>query len=704
MIIDGILGSEAIDSSGELIDLRGCDISDAAAGTMLCNYEHLPGEQGASTIVGVVTEAKKIYKESDCDNDREKMYWNQVKKPILYGKIRLYDGAGHDEAKRLAAIIRDHAANNEKIVVRYSVEGSTLKREGNRLLASVIRRIALTTKPCNRSAVSGLLEDPNAPDGFKKDHSKKKDLLDLESAQKSEDPLFTKLGGSVDVECDPEIPLEKTLTAGSATAAPSALVGGSALQSSDKSMRMIALGALRDSDKYLTKEELKAFIKHRLPEASEEFLDHFVDAADSIKVKHGLVKHTPEVPSKSTPEVGFMAKVVQLDQLDIALRKATSDLESKPASTKPSVDNVHVKIGDDFHPAGRYMIQNGNLSHLEDHHGILAATLPEGPVDHKTLSAIHHLSQSPRLKIENDEHMAPTATPKTPTPQLPSAPPMPKRDSVFHYTRVGHDRPHTLEVTNGHYLLDGKKLSYPEVETIVGNIKSGAGTIRYKKSAAAEHIKKFEEMFENLSKGEEPEVDDKHISTDPMTGLGNKHAYGKHKAESEGKPGVHVRANVNSLGLINEAHGYGIGDQTVATLGKLGKEAAEEVAPGVHHAHRVEGDVFHFHLPSHEHSARFLRALSQKMDRILPISGVHKVGMSFGVGLNAKDAEIACDKAKEAKKDHKPGKAPSSYHSLVPGKEGSKKEPDENNAALHAVSRLPEKKSGDAAKAATPSK
>src|SRR5262245_35192186 len=160
MIIDGVLGSEAIDSSGEVLDVAGADISDVDKGTCSLNWEHTPGEKGPLTKVGIVLAAKKIFSRADCENDRQRMYWDEVKLPFIYGVARLDDCACHDDARAIAAIIRDHAANDEPILCRYSVEGATLDKKDNRLKESVVRQVAITVKPCNRTAISGLIEDP----------------------------------------------------------------------------------------------------------------------------------------------------------------------------------------------------------------------------------------------------------------------------------------------------------------------------------------------------------------------------------------------------------------------------------------------------------------------------------------------------------------------------------------------------------------
>jgi hypothetical protein len=103
---DGVFASQAIDSSGEILDIDGCDISTLSKDGV-ANYEHKEGDKktegggnNGEEIVGRIIYAKKIFSVSDCDTDREERYWDEVKVPFIYGMVRLYDGAGHSGAPR----------------------------------------------------------------------------------------------------------------------------------------------------------------------------------------------------------------------------------------------------------------------------------------------------------------------------------------------------------------------------------------------------------------------------------------------------------------------------------------------------------------------------------------------------------------------------------------------------------------------------
>lgn len=161
-ILDGVFASEAIDTSGEVLDVAGCDI-DSLVKEGTGNWEHRGKKDAGHSpldILGRIVYAHKIFGPQDCLNDRQKYFWNLVRLPLIYGQVRLYNGAGHPAAAALAAQVRDHNANDEKILCRFSIQGATLEKKGKRLTRTVARDVAITIKPCNKSCESGLLQDP----------------------------------------------------------------------------------------------------------------------------------------------------------------------------------------------------------------------------------------------------------------------------------------------------------------------------------------------------------------------------------------------------------------------------------------------------------------------------------------------------------------------------------------------------------------
>ena len=1185
LIIDGVAASSAIDSSGEILLIEGVDISDwqGENPTGLVNWEHRSDTDvghSALDIVGKIIYAKKIYDKSDCENDRQEMYWDKVGLPFIYIICRLYDAAGHPAAIALAATMRDHLVNNEKILCRFSIEGSTLEKDGNVIKASVARRVALTVKPCNRQCDTGILEDPNAPEGFDKFPAGRKEAKDiLESVDKHElqDPMYLKMG-AVEYDCNPLIPahLHKALTAGGGNCAPSVLTGGAALAREEFCTKKMTtakaeiLSAIRDygAKKEFNKAEFKNFLKAQMPTASDDFLDHFTNLVDDYRVKvkkaaeeivnlqkkaeeevapkapakapktevkakkppvfkatirgvpvkpnkklkapmfdedkgvlhtefgsfplhnpefehfntllsnpkaeevhnkamdswvkvHKLMKegktppevishaalfsiNSPNTPvpmqelmyghlvdkmketgadpiepgfkekvaepwyqadnpkelpkiareffagnkgirlknvsaasgrqpgdiggfmlgpskmenmdkyhklhkdlvalvakhgknaraaitelmehkrlgtnwegkrqqgiAKGKPDIGeypgprvqglapktaryaysmmgggnahvpdthfvrhltglemgkdnatiekmknlfwnegnshvlegidrwyaknhpavkhmmqhpiwgkhfdtaedavfpafwkhwiaiaedersrgmknqaqnegtthapfwesidpyinpeaikksednqlplktaevhqqyindygevpasmlyfanlvphlldsaerrekeedginLLIKTRQAESIGVDLKKAVEDFERHPTLMDkevsiPEVSRVHIKIGDNHHPAGRFMIYNGQLKHLEDNHGIINKFLPEGPVTAQTVSRIHGLKMSPHLAIEHDGHehlldddVMSTPEVKTPEPTVKASTP-----SVFDYKRAGHDRAHTLEVSNGTHLLDGNPLNHYEIDAIVQNIRNGTATVNYKQPSVADRIQKMEKVFTALMKAEEEVADPdealqavraavkaghihpsveraltKHIYSDPMTGVGNKYAYGKFLEQK--KPGVHIMMDGNDFSKVNNAFGHEAGDQAIKSFGKVAREAMQETM-GDEKAgklFRAGGDEFSAIVPSHEHASKFSRILSKKLDSLPPIGGVHKLSMSMGIGHDPTTADKALYKAKEEKnvpgtvtRKYAIGQVPTLVHSLFPGHEG----------------------------------
>lgn len=270
MKLDGIGGSQAVDSSGEVLMIEGADITSLLEGNGYMNYDH--SKNGEDAFVGKIIYAKKIFKLEDCETDRQKMFWQKVNCPYIYIIGELFDDSGHPAATALAAIIRWCAKNGEKISVKFSVEGSTLERDDNILKKTVIRGLACTLKPCNHTAISDLLHDPETEKYLKKTETAGSYEMDANSFEELNKDEY--IFGFDD--------LEKTLTAGNSNAAPGSLVGGSALAMEElESKKNRIKAALRDWDRT---QSIESVIKAALPEVSDQYIQHFVDTAKQIQL------------------------------------------------------------------------------------------------------------------------------------------------------------------------------------------------------------------------------------------------------------------------------------------------------------------------------------------------------------------------------------------------------------------------------------
>lgn len=281
---DGVATSEHIDSSGEVLWLKGHDISDFNEGKGVFNFEH--ENSRPDDIIGKVVSAKKIFTKKDCDNDRERKFWDLTKKPFLYVVGELFDDELHPGSIALAAMMRHYAKNAEKILVGMSIEGQTLDREGQNLNRTIGRRIAMTLRPCNKACVADILHDPSTKDFVEKSFGKteSKKLIEVDNII---------LNDILDIEKPLDlvamaVELEKTLTAGGYDVAPSQLVGGSALQvehnASKRNTRNKFKAVVRDWDR---KRPLKEYLKAAMPEVDDKYIDHFTELTDEIHLKKG---------------------------------------------------------------------------------------------------------------------------------------------------------------------------------------------------------------------------------------------------------------------------------------------------------------------------------------------------------------------------------------------------------------------------------
>lgn len=284
-IIDGAFATEAIDTSGEVINIKGADISSLNEDGVL-NSEHInpdnknfsdkPSDSAGQwgTIVGRIIFAKKIFSEQDCESERELKIWRSLQLPFIYGGAELFDAEGHQNARELAAIFKHYHNKGLPVVVRYSIEGSTVERQGNYLNKTIARRVAITQKPCNKSSISNIVALPDEITKGEKDISVSS--MQYDPVIELEDPIIGLIEGLKAVK-----ELNKALDLGSANVAPGSLTGGAVLAKNPieehrqyKMLKNQAMAALRDWNKA---EDFKTFLKHRLPDASEKFIEKYSD-------------------------------------------------------------------------------------------------------------------------------------------------------------------------------------------------------------------------------------------------------------------------------------------------------------------------------------------------------------------------------------------------------------------------------------------
>lgn len=151
--IDMIAGSQLRDTQGEMLDVEGADISELIAGNGRLNDNH---GKGFFNAIGKVTGAKKIFKKSDCENDRHTYYWDKIKAPYIYVEGELYDDEDHPNAKAAAAILRNIHKSDMPLKIKASVEGGVVARgqkDPNHLAKTKIHSVALTFTPANQATL-----------------------------------------------------------------------------------------------------------------------------------------------------------------------------------------------------------------------------------------------------------------------------------------------------------------------------------------------------------------------------------------------------------------------------------------------------------------------------------------------------------------------------------------------------------------------
>ncbi len=327
MFLDGILTAPHIDTSGERLLIEGVDLTDFYEGKAVINFEHQ--NKLAEDIIGAFVYCKKIMKKDDCETARQKMFFELAKGPYVYVVGELYDEEGHPGAVAAAAMVRYYAKRKEKMFIGWSIEGSTLERDGNDLKQAVARRAAFTLRPCLKSAVMGTPEADEINKLLDKMDKSESKLFVLDSDKVILDEASFPVNNPV-LELHKALEeLNKTLTAGQSNVAPSQLTGGAALTKEHiaGSVKNRIKAAVRDWNRT---RPLKETIKAALPEVSDEYVDHFTDIAEDLALKKGMAPLTRIGQKNAAPNHNDENKgLLEGIYLDPASVNGTHNLKTK---------------------------------------------------------------------------------------------------------------------------------------------------------------------------------------------------------------------------------------------------------------------------------------------------------------------------------------------------------------------------------------
>ena len=177
--IDMCAGSELKDTQGETLSIEGADISELQAGRGRLNDDH---GKGFFNSLGKITEAKKIFKSEDCDNERHRYYWEKIKAPYIYVAGELYNNEDHPNAKAAAAILRNIHREDVPLKLRASVEGGVISRgisDPTRLAQTKIHSVALTFTPANNATLVEPLNLDKSSQNWEADQQLIKSVMHL---------------------------------------------------------------------------------------------------------------------------------------------------------------------------------------------------------------------------------------------------------------------------------------------------------------------------------------------------------------------------------------------------------------------------------------------------------------------------------------------------------------------------------------------
>lgn len=158
--IDGVGQCQVVDKSGELVDLKGHDITSLdKTGTV--TWEHQNGSP--ATLVGKILKSKKIFSKDECSSDSELYWWNECKIPYLYIMAELLDDYTASARECAGQLLYSKNNPDKENLLGFSIEGSEIPntRKGTVITRSIARKVTLTQQPCNSMCKVRIIDNPN---------------------------------------------------------------------------------------------------------------------------------------------------------------------------------------------------------------------------------------------------------------------------------------------------------------------------------------------------------------------------------------------------------------------------------------------------------------------------------------------------------------------------------------------------------------
>jgi GGDEF domain-containing protein len=343
---------------------------------------------------------------------------------------------------------------------------------------------------------------------------------------------------------------------------------------------------------------------------------------------------------------------------------------------------------------GKFWLHDGNFTILEDHGMAPDKDLSKMPPQ-AAARLIGRMASSQRRIVASAKQLAEGECPELLANEGSESLPRGLKDAItrnikgsdpevssYEYHREGMPGPQTLKLAGEQMWLDDQPVAPEETDKILENINTGKATLRHQLSKS-EDLLKIEPHLADALGGVRAAVAAGHVHPAALKELtrhlfkdtqcptmGNLVAY--RDFQSRPRAGVHIHIDMNGLRALNNDLGHDAGNQAIAAHGRALRTAMDEaVGRSSGKLFHVHGDEFVAHVPTHEHAARFARAVRSKLDAIPAIRGTHRLSTSMGWGPTSDHAEAALLDAKAAKNSMKyaPGQARTHAASRMPGQE-----------------------------------